>query len=126
MGIYADDKYPKQKSRNWHINLEEIIMLKMNNTIHENIQEIKCAGKLDFESCDIFDNYFTTNHNTACDVIINLEDLSYISSIGLRSLIKAAKAISTAQKQIYLKAKDGPVKQIIQLSGFVKIMPFIG
>jgi anti-anti-sigma factor len=92
----------------------------------ETNQQFILSGKLDQESFADFDNYVQQNYVIGKDVILNLDSLEYISSVGLRSFIIIAKMVRSDKKNIKLKAKEGSmVRQLITLSGFTKIMPFI-
>lgn len=89
-------------------------------------QEFALSGKLDQESFTEFDNFVQQNYTKGYDVILNLESLDYISSVGLRSFIGLAKMVRADKKNINLIAKEGTmVRQLIHLSGFTKLMPFI-
>lgn len=100
--------------------------MELQYNITDNAQEFFISGKLDFESYTDFDDFIIRHHKKGLDVVLNLEQLSYISSVGLRSFITLAKLVHDDHKQIKVKAKEGTmVKTVIELSGFKKIMPFI-
>lgn len=100
--------------------------MQINYTEDGAVQEFSLGGKLDHESYSDFDQLIQSNYQKGQDVILNLEQLTYISSVGLRSFIGLAKLVRNDKKQIKIKATDGSmVKKIILLSGFAKIMPFI-
>ncbi|MES2613889.1 MAG: STAS domain-containing protein [Bdellovibrionota bacterium] len=89
-------------------------------------QEFIVYGKLDQESYGKFDSSVKTHYTKGLDVTLNVQNLEYISSVGLRSFIMLAKLVRSDKKNIYIKAKEGSmVKQLIYLSGFAKLMPFI-
>ncbi len=89
-------------------------------------QEFIAHGKLDQESYSLFDGTVKTKYTKGLDVILDVQNLEYISSVGLRSFIVLAKLVHNDKKNIYIKAKEGSmVKQLIYLSGFTKLMPFI-
>ena len=90
------------------------------------IQEFSLIGKLDYDSYTKFDEFIQFNYKKDLDVLLNLEKLTYISSVGLRSFIKLAKLVRADKKEIKIKAEeDGMVKKIIVLTGFAKLMPFV-
>lgn len=55
-------------------------------------------------------------------VLINLEKLEFITSAGLRSLLVAAKLLQTAGGQLRLCNANGPVKQVLETSGFNSLL----
>ncbi len=55
--------------------------------------------------------------------IVDFEELDYISSAGLRSILVTAKKLkSTNGKLLLTKLKD-VVKEVFEISGFSKIIP---
>jgi len=100
--------------------------MELKYTVDDSIQEFWLSGKLDYNSHSEFDEFIQTNYKQGLDVMLNLEQLSYISSVGLRSFIGLAKLVRADKKQIKIKAKEGGmVKKIIVLSGFSKLMSFV-
>ncbi|MBI5672884.1 MAG: STAS domain-containing protein [Nitrospirae bacterium] len=51
-------------------------------------------------------------------VILNLADVDYISSGGIRVLILACKQLNNVQGQMKIAAAKGMVKEALQASGF--------
>jgi len=91
-----------------------------------NLQEFILTGKLDQETFSEFDSYVQHHYTKDTNLLLNLETLDYISSVGLRSFIAVAKLVRADKKNINIKAKDGSmVRQLIMLSGFSKLMPFV-
>lgn len=83
-------------------------------------------GKLDQESYAEFDLLVNDRYSPGQDVVLDVTQLDYVSSVGLRSFIALAKLVRNDKHNINIRAKDGSmVKQLITLSGFAKLMPFI-
>lgn len=100
-------------------------MFEIKCTPTDKVLYIHCEGKLDLESFEAFDKSFTENYNREYqNVIINLNQLHYLSSVGLRSLLRSAKMVYADKNKVFIRVKDGMVKNIITLSGFHKILPF--
>jgi anti-anti-sigma factor len=51
-------------------------------------------------------------------VVINLADVDYVSSGGIRVLILACKQLNNVQGQMKIAAAKGMVKEVLQASGF--------
>jgi anti-anti-sigma factor len=51
-------------------------------------------------------------------VVLNLADVTYISSGGIRVIVLAYKLLNNAQGQIKISAAKGMVKEALQASGF--------
>lgn len=57
------------------------------------------------------------------DFIIDLAELEYISSAGLRSILVAAKKLKQKEKRLFLAALQDVVKEVFEISGFSGIIP---
>jgi len=55
--------------------------------------------------------------------VIDLADLDYISSAGLRSILALAKKLKTADGSLRLAALQDTVKEVFDISGFSSIIP---
>ena len=55
-------------------------------------------------------------------VILDLENLAYISSAGLRSILLLAKSLKGKNKQFALCSLPEPIQEIIEITGFDKII----
>jgi len=55
------------------------------------------------------------------DIVINFEEIDYISSSGLRVLLMGAKRVNLFQKKIELKALTVPIKEVFDIAGFTPL-----
>ena len=93
---------------------------------NDNLQQFVLTGKLDQDSFAQLDSVINTHYHKGLDVILDVCQLEYISSVGLRSFIGLAKLVRNDKKNIQIKAREGSmVKKLITLSGFAKLMPFV-
>ena len=56
-------------------------------------------------------------------VILDLENLSYISSAGLRVILLAAKTLRKQNATLSVCSLSDPIRQVFEISGFDKIIP---
>jgi anti-sigma B factor antagonist len=54
-------------------------------------------------------------------LVIDLGEVGYISSIGLRVLLIAAKRLKTAKGQIGICAMQPPIKKVFDIAGFTAL-----
>jgi anti-anti-sigma factor len=54
-------------------------------------------------------------------VIVNLGELEYISSAGLRSILATAKRLKTESGKMVFAGLKGPVEEVFKISGFYSI-----
>jgi len=54
-------------------------------------------------------------------LLLNLEELDYISSAGLRSILAAAKQLKAKSGELFIAGLQGSVRDVFQMSGFYSI-----
>jgi len=54
-------------------------------------------------------------------LLLNLNDLEYISSAGLRSILTTAKQLKAKEGKLLFCGLKGPVKDVFKISGFGSI-----
>ena len=54
--------------------------------------------------------------------VINLKDLEYISSAGLRVILVIAKKLKTSNGQMLISNLKGVVNEVFEISGFTSIL----
>ena len=80
------------------------------------------AGKLDTHtSPKAQDRLLGSIDSGALKVAVNLEDLEYISSIGFRVLLMAAKRLQGDGGALRLWGIGGNVKEVFDISGFASV-----
>lgn len=56
-------------------------------------------------------------------LVVDLREMDYISSAGLRSILSAGKSVRAQGGQLLLCNLQGMVKEIFEISGFLSIFP---
>ena len=59
-------------------------------------------------------------------ILVNFENLQYISSTGLRVLLAAAKQLRTADGELRICSLNEVVKEVFDISGFTTIFKVFG
>lgn len=54
-------------------------------------------------------------------ILINMAELEYISSAGLRSILATAKKLKAENGEIFFAGLQGPVEEVFKISGFHSI-----
>ena len=81
-------------------------------------------GRLDSNTSDDFEKRLLGLVGSGeTSLVIDFKDLDYISSAGLRVLLKAAKELKKKNGQIAFCAVKDYIREIFELSGFVSFFP---
>ncbi len=85
---------------------------------------LSLKGRLDALTAKILDEKISSLIESQEKLFaIDFRQLDYISSGGLRVLLKAAKALKNENGKIVLYALKDPIKEIFEIAGFVTLFP---
>ncbi len=93
--------------------LNEIIVFKLNGNLNSNT------------SPALEDKIFEAIKNESKNMILDCEDLDYISSAGLRVIMKAAKNLKQSEGMIVLCSMQDYVKEVFEIAGFDAYLPIV-
>jgi len=98
-----------------HLNIEE--------SDQHGVHVMKVAGRLDATSATIFqkriENWAAT---PGAKVVVNLADLLYLSSAGMRVMLAATKKLHSLHGVLAFCALQTPVRKIIEVAGFDSVL----
>jgi anti-sigma B factor antagonist len=85
------------------------------------------SGKLDATTAKTFEEKILGVINSGEQrLVLDLSQLEYISSSGLRVLLLAAKQLQRTHGKIVLYALQDHIRQVFDLAGFSSILPIYG
>jgi len=100
--------------------------MEINTRKKDNVFVVSLKGKLDAVTAPEFDKklegLLSEGEN---NLIINLGELEYISSAGLRSILAFAKQLKANGGRMVLAELRGPVKEVFEISGFYSIFQIL-
>lgn len=82
---------------------------------------VNVEGRVDTTTAPEFEKEIDSNIDGIKELILNLEKLEYISSAGLRVLLKEQKEMNKKGKMI-LKNVNDTVMEVLAITGFANIM----
>lgn len=89
----------------------------------EDITIVNVSGRLDSSvSGQLMDRLVGIVNSGSAKLIVNLQDLHYISSAGLRSILVAAKLIRSSGGELRLCQPSELVRKILLESGFSNLI----
>ena len=85
---------------------------------------LKLLGRLDSNTSTEFEEKILEIIGRGTkSLVVDFEGLDYISSAGLRVLLKAAKEIRRGEGKIVLCSMNDYIKEVFEIAGFVSIFP---
>jgi anti-sigma B factor antagonist len=86
----------------------------------------KLVGRLDSNTSQEFEtSVFHAISNGYKHMIFNFKDIDYISSAGLRVILKATKALKREDGKIMLCDMQDYVKEVFEIAGFDTFLPIV-
>lgn len=83
-------------------------------------------GRLDSNTApDLETTVFRAIENGARHMVIDFEALAYISSAGLRVILKTAKDLKRLEGKLVLCAMQDYVREVFEISGFDTFLPIV-
>jgi len=93
-------------------------------TKHDQYSVFKLNGRLDSNTAMGFEQkLFDCIENGTQRLILDFEELDYISSAGLRVILKATKSLKSADGKLILCEMQDYVKEVFEISGFDSFLP---
>ncbi len=100
--------------------------MEINIEQHEAIQIFKLNGRLDSNtSPDFEEKIFNAISDGSKSMILDFKDIDYISSAGLRVILKATKALKREEGKLMLCSMQDYVKEVFEISGFDSFLPIV-
>jgi anti-sigma B factor antagonist len=91
------------------------------------INIFKLNGRLDSNTSQGFERkIFQAIDDGSKNMIIDFRDLEYISSAGLRVILKATKALKREEGKMMLCDMQDYVKEVFEIAGFDSFLPIVG
>lgn len=90
------------------------------------LSTFKLQGRLDSNTSQVFEKrIFDAMADGTKNVVIDFKNLDYISSAGLRVILKATKALKREDGKILLCAMQDYVKEVFEIAGFDSFLPIV-
>ena len=96
--------------------------MEIKKTINETCCDIRLIGSLDTLTAPQLDAEFAELGEDIREINLDMEDLKYISSAGLRSLLVEQKKMMAVEGTMVLKNVRPEIYDILEITGFVEIL----
>lgn len=84
------------------------------------------VGRIDTSTARAFETHIGHHiENSEGPLLVDLADVDYVSSFGLRSILIAVKKLAPFGRKLVLFAPNPSVLEVLRVSGFLKIVDMV-
>jgi|WetSurMetagenome_2_1015567.scaffolds.fasta_scaffold549719_2 anti-anti-sigma factor len=87
------------------------------------LTKLKLAGRLDISGAAIAEIPIALAAKNSRSLIIDMSDVSYVASLGVRHLVMAAKTLDRGGGKLVLFAVSEPITEVLTTMGIVELIP---
>lgn len=88
---------------------------------NEMVTKVSIAGRLDTTTAPAFEEEIIKITEGATELVLDFADLEYVSSAGLRVILKTQKAMKTKGSMKIINVNE-MVMEVFEITGFVDIL----
>ena len=88
-------------------------------------KKVTLVGKLDIEGAEKIELPLSLLAGEKKDVVIDMDGVDFIASIGIRHLVMASKALARAASKLVLLDPNPMVTEVLLVSGLGQILPIV-
>lgn len=89
----------------------------------DNVLTVKVKGRVDGSNANDFQNKIKDSVTSKDQVVmLDMAELSYISSAGLRVVLMVAKSLEQRKAKFMLYSLSDSIKEVFEISGFDKVI----
>ena len=93
-------------------------------TVDGDVNELKLTGRLDVKAAKEADAAFAQAAEEAKNVVLDMTELDYIASAGLRTLKRLRGAVRANGGTLTLRGVKDEVMEIFEMTGFAAMLTF--
>ena len=95
------------------------------NAETDKLLDISFSGRLDLNGVNQIDQSFKEKISGAANVIVQMQDVSFLASLGMRMLMMAAKTLKAKNGKIILVSPQEEVENALRMSGLDQLIPLV-
>lgn len=99
-------------------------MITIDSTVNGDVNVVKLCGRLDVKAAKEVDAAFAEAAQTAPNVVLDLTELDYIASAGLRALKRLRGAVRSNGGTLTVKGVQDGVMEVLEMTGFAAMLMF--
>lgn len=83
------------------------------------------AGKLDIAGAQKIEQPMATVSGLRCNIVVDMSEVDFIASIGIRHLVLAAKAVARGSRKLVLLDPNPLVTGVLLTAGLQDLLPIV-
>ena len=99
-------------------------MLTVSNTKNGDVNEVKLVGRLDVKAPKEAEAAFAEAAAAAPNVVLDLSELDYIASAGLRALKRLSGDVKANGGKLVIRNVQEDVMEVFEMTGFAAMLTF--
>jgi anti-sigma B factor antagonist len=100
-----------------------MLTLFIDTDLATNLPVVRVRGRVDSETAPELDDALTKLIKEGrCKIVLNLQDVEFLSSAGLRAIVKAYQETQKAGGDVRLAAVSGPVEGMLRTLGMMQML----
>jgi len=96
--------------------------MEIEERLEDGLRIVRVLGRLDSLTAPVLDQFLGDLIGAGDHLILDLSKLDYISSAGLRVVLKVAKRLHASQGDLVLCGIEGVILEIFAVSGFLNFL----
>ena len=99
-------------------------MLSISNEVKGDVNEVKLVGRLDAKAARDAEDELSEASKQATNVVLDMTELDYIASAGLRILKRMRGDVRANGGTIVLRGVQEDVMEVFEMTGFAAMLEF--
>ena len=99
-------------------------MLSISSAINGGVNEVKLVGRLDVKAARDAEAAFAEAAGEATNVLLDMTELDYIASAGLRALKRLRGEVRENGGTLTLRGVQDDVMEVFEMTGFAAMLTF--
>jgi len=99
-------------------------MIEVSSKVNGDVNELALVGRLDVKAAREAEEAFTKAAEAAPNVVLDMTQLDYIASAGLRALKRLRADVKTNGGTLVLKGVQDNVMEVFEMTGFAAMLTF--
>ena len=84
---------------------------------------VKLTGRMDAQGTQEIEAQFVGQACSQCSVVVDLQAVDFLASVGIRTLLVVAKAVSKRSGKMVLLNPDANTSKVLEVSGVDSFIP---